>query len=79
MVDAVWSQVIGHDLSIRELFAQPDDQKLVSTLTLLAIVAADLGDDWAPTVAKANRLLDRAELQGLPRCPATKRLLAFED
>jgi uncharacterized protein (DUF1810 family) len=78
MVDAVWSQVIGYDISIRELFDQPDDQKLVSSLTLFAIVAADVGDDWAPTVAKANALLDRAELQGLPRCPTTRRLLASD-
>ena len=47
------------------LFGRPDDQKLVSSLTLFAGLASGLGDDWAPTVAGVE-VLDRAETQGLP-------------
>ena len=46
LVDAVWHQVVGADVRLRHLFGRPDDQKLVSSLTLFAGVAADLGDDW---------------------------------
>jgi uncharacterized protein (DUF1810 family) len=78
LVDAVWRQVIGSDVSIRQLFGRPDDQKLVSSLTLFAGIATDHGDDWAPTVAKAHEVLDRAESQGLPRCPTTQRFLGAD-
>ena len=37
------------------LFGRPDDQKLVSSLTLFAGVAADLGDEWASTVGPGQR------------------------
>ena len=76
LLDAVRQQVIGSDVTIRRLFCRPDDQKLVSSLTLFAEVAAGLGDEWAPTAAHANELLDRAEAQGLPRCATTQRFLA---
>ena len=76
LVDAVGHQVVDRGVTVRQLFGQPDDQKLVSSLTLFAGVAADLGDDWAPTVAQANEILDRAAEQGLPRCAATQRFLA---
>ena len=69
-------QVIGGDVTIRQLFGRPDDQKLVSSLTLFGGVAAGLGDEWAATAAQANELLDRAEAQGLPRCATTQRFLA---
>ncbi len=75
LVDVVWQQVIGGGISVRTLFGRPDDQKLVSSLTLFAGIASDLGDAWAPTVAKADEVLDRAESQGLPRCPTTQRFL----
>jgi uncharacterized protein (DUF1810 family) len=75
LVDAVWQQVIGRGVTVRELFGRPDDHKLVSSLTLFAGIASDLGDEWALTVAKAAEVLDRAESQGLPRCPTTQRFL----
>jgi uncharacterized protein (DUF1810 family) len=78
LVDAVWQQVIGADTTIRALFGRPDDQKLVSSLTLFADVAATLGDDWAQMVTQANELLDRAQTQGLPRCATTQRILAAD-
>ena len=75
LVDTVWQQVCGAGITIRDLFGRPDDQKLVSSLTLFAGVAAYLGADWADTVTKANGILDHAEQQGLPRCATTQRLL----
>ena len=76
LVDAAWRQVIGAGVTLRKLFGQPDDHKLVSSLTLFAGVASQLGDDWTTTVAKANEILDQAETQGLPRCATTRRFLA---
>ena len=76
LVDAVRAQVVDHGVTVRNLFGRPDDQKLVSSLTLFAAVARDLSDDWAPTVAKADAVLDVAAGQGLPRCAATQRFLA---
>jgi len=78
LVDAVWQQVIRADTTIRALFGRPDDQKLVSSLTLFADVAATLGDDWAQMVTQADELLDRAHTQGLPRCATTQRFLAAD-
>ena len=63
--------ILGYD-------AGPDDQKLVSSLTLFAGIASDLGDDWAPIVAKADEVLDRARSRGLPRCATTQRFLAAD-
>jgi uncharacterized protein (DUF1810 family) len=74
LVDAVWRQVIGGGVSLRELFGRPDDHKLVSSLTLFAGVASQL-DEWAPTVAQANEILDQAEIQGVPRCVITRQFL----
>ena len=76
LVGAVCEQVIGTGVSIRQLFGRPDDQKLVSSLTLFAAVADDLGGDWATFAQQANELLDRAGEQGLPRCVTTERFLA---
>jgi uncharacterized protein (DUF1810 family) len=75
LVDAVWRQIIGRGATIQMLFGQPDDQKLVSSLTLFAGVAAELGDEWTLGLIKANEILDRAAEQGLPRCAATQRFL----
>lgn len=61
---------------MRDLSGRPDDQKLVSSLTLFAAVAADLGDDWSSTVMKANEILDAADSQGLSRCAVTQRFMA---
>ena len=44
LVDAVWRQVIG-GVTLRKLFGRPDDHKLVSSLTLFAGVADQLGGD----------------------------------
>ena len=76
LVDAVWEQVVTNRVTIRHLFGRPDDQKLVSSLTLFAAVAGALGDEWATTVTKADEILDVAGEQGLPRCAATQRFLA---
>jgi uncharacterized protein (DUF1810 family) len=75
LVDAVWRQVIGSDATIRVLFGRPDDQKLVSSLTLFGGIASSLGDDWAPTTTQVTELLDRAEVQGLGRCSTTQQCL----
>ena len=75
LVDAVRTQVVDHGVTVRNLFGRPDDQKLVSSLTLFAGVAADLGDEWASMAAQANDVLDCAAEQGLPRCAATRRFL----
>src|SRR3954452_8929430 len=42
LVDAVWRQVVTGDVTIRHLFDEPDDHKLVSSLTLFAGVAGGL-------------------------------------
>jgi uncharacterized protein (DUF1810 family) len=76
LVDAVWQQVIGADTTIRALFGRPDDQKLVSSLTLFGGLADGLGDDWTTTARRITELLDLAETQGLPRCSTTQRFLA---
>jgi uncharacterized protein (DUF1810 family) len=78
VVDAVHRQVVGAGVSIRDLFGRPDDHKLVSSLTLFAGVAADLGDEWATFVEQANDVLERAAEQGLPRCTTTERFLAAD-
>jgi len=75
LVDAVWRQVVTNGVTIRQLFGRPDDQKLVSSLTLFADVAGALGEEWAPTVTKAVEILDVAGEQGLPRCAGTRRFL----
>jgi len=75
LVDAVWEQVSGTGVTLGTLFGRPDDQKLVSSLTLFAGVAGQLGEDWTTTVAKANEILDQAEAQGLRRCAITQRFL----
>lgn len=77
LVDAVWRQVTG-GVTLRELFGRPDDQKLVSSLTLFAAVADDLGDEWTATVSRANEILDHAHAQGLPRCTVTQRFLVAD-
>ena len=76
LVHAVREQVVDRGVTVGQLFGQPDDHKLVSSLTLFAGVAADLGDDWTATVVGANEILDRAAEHGLPRCAATERFLA---
>jgi uncharacterized protein (DUF1810 family) len=78
LVHAVWQQTCERGITVRELFGRPDDQKLVSSLTLFADIATDLGDDWVDTVTKANEILDHAVLQGLPRCVTTQRFLAAD-
>ena len=78
IVDAVWHQVVERDHSVRGLFGRIDDQKLISSLTLFASVAADLGDEWTVLTANANDVLDLADEQGLPRCTATQRFLAAD-
>jgi uncharacterized protein (DUF1810 family) len=76
LVDAVRDRVVDRCVRVRQLFRQPDDHKLVTSLTLFAGVAADLGDNWTATVVQANEILDRAAEQGLLRCAATQRFLA---
>jgi uncharacterized protein (DUF1810 family) len=75
LVHAVRRQVFDRDVSLRKLFGQPDDHKLVSSLTLFAGVASDLGDDWAGLVTEVNEILDRAAEEGLGRCVPTQRFL----
>ena len=75
LVDAVRTQVVDLGVTARNLFGRPDDQKLVSSLTLFSCIAADLGDEWASMAAQANDVLDSAAEQGLPRCAATHRFL----
>jgi uncharacterized protein (DUF1810 family) len=78
LFDAVWHQVVERGVSVRSLFDRPDDQKLISSLTLFAGIAADLGDEWTVLRENANDVLDRAAEQGLPRCTATQRFLAAD-
>jgi uncharacterized protein (DUF1810 family) len=78
LVDAVWRQVIGGGVSLRTLFGRPDDQKLVSSLTLFVGVASHFGE-WAATVIQANEILDHADTQGLARCATTERFLIGGD
>jgi uncharacterized protein (DUF1810 family) len=78
LVDAVWRQVVGNGVSVRVLFGSPDDQKLVSSLTLFATVAADLEATAERTtlITHADELLAVAAGQGLPRCARTAAALA---
>ena len=78
LVGAVRQQVIGNSVSLRALFGSPDDQKLVSSLTLFATVAGD-GEPTAERTAlivDANEILDAAASEGLARCAATRAALA---
>jgi uncharacterized protein (DUF1810 family) len=80
LVDAVWTQVVTNRVSVHKLFGSPDDHKLVSSLTLLAGVAAELDDaGWARFVEQANEVLAQAETQGLPRCAVTRGFLESGD
>jgi len=78
LVDAVWHQVVAGGVSVHELFGSPDDQKLVSSLTLFATVAADLDATLALTelVRQAQDVLDVAADEGLPPCATTAAALA---
>jgi len=76
LVGAVWRQVIGAGMTVRNLFGRPDDQKLVSSLTLFAGIAEQLGGEWSTTVAQANELLERAQAEGLAPCAITQAFLA---
>ena len=76
LVDAVWRQVVGSGVTVRKLFGRPDDHKFVSSLTLFAGVANQLGGDWSRTIEQANELLEQGETQGLVPCAVTQRFLA---
>ena len=78
LVDATWQQVVTDGVRLRNLFGQPDDQKLVSSLTLFAAVAEGLAPtpEWDELVTQANAILQAAEDQGLPRCATTRAALA---
>jgi uncharacterized protein (DUF1810 family) len=80
LIDVVWRQVVTGGVTIRRLFGQPDDRKLVSSLTLFAGVATDLDETWASFLAQVGEILDHAAAQGLPRrCPDTERFLVDAD
>ena len=81
IVDAVWRQVVGARVSIRSLFGQPDDLKLVSSLTLFAAVARRLSacNEGTATDPELTRFIERAEAilaaalrAGMPRCAFTE-------
>jgi uncharacterized protein (DUF1810 family) len=76
LVDAVWRQVIERRLTIRQLFGPPDDQKLISSLTLFAGLAHQLGGDFASSVAQANEILGVSATQGFASCATTRQFLA---
>jgi uncharacterized protein (DUF1810 family) len=78
LIDAVWHHTVARDVTVATLFGRPDDQKLVSSLTLFAGVADSIGEDWTVSATQANEILDRAAEQGLPRCAATQRFLASD-
>lgn len=61
---------------MRHVFGRPDDQKLVSSLTLFSAIAAGVGDEWSSIVTKADEILDVAGGQGLARCTVTQGFLA---
>ena len=75
LVNAVWQQVVNNGVSVQALFGRPDDEKLVSSLTLFASGAAGLDPTPALTtiVAAANAVLDVAATQGLPRSQSPRR------
>ena len=77
-MDAVWRQVVERGVTVRNRFGRPDDQKLVSSLTLFGGVAVDLGDERPALTATASSVLDCAAEMGLPRCAATQRFLAAD-
>ena len=78
LVDAVWQQTVGNGASLRALFGSPDDQKLVSSLTLFATVVADLEPtpDRTTLGTQADEVLAAAAAQGLARCATTAAALA---
>jgi uncharacterized protein (DUF1810 family) len=77
LVDATWEQIVTNGVTVRNLFGQPDDQKLVSSLTLFAAVAADLppSPERTTLVDQADAILDAAGRQGLTRCAFTRAAL----
>ena len=77
IVDAVWSQVVKGGTPVRIMFRNPDDRKLVSSLTLFRRAAENLvqlqhpeSDRRAFTllVDQSTEILERAQGEGLDPC-----------
>lgn len=76
-VEAVFEQVVRHDVPIATLMGFPDDLKLVSSLTLFGGVATRLGGPEDEELAvMCERVLVAAEAQGLAGCVVTVSALA---
>lgn len=76
IVAVVWDQVVRKGVAISDLMGQPDDLKLVSSLTLFGTVARQMADPRFATLADlCDDVLTKAAEQGFPRCQITNAAL----
>ena len=79
MVNSVWDQVVGSDVSIHHMFGSPDDAKLVSSLTLFTGVALTRTPELSRLIVQAAAILAAATAQGLEPCQITMAFLQAGD
>ena len=65
-------------MSLHALFGEPDKRKLVSSLTLFAAIARGLdpSPEREKMITQADKVLEEAAAQGLPRCATTRARLS---
>jgi uncharacterized protein (DUF1810 family) len=83
MVDAVWAQVVKGGTRVRIMFPDPDDRKLVSSLTLFRRAAEHLTQLQRPEpdrrafsllIDQSTEILERAQGEGLGSCSLSQGL-----
>ncbi len=78
MVEAVWHQVVDHDVRLHDLFGSPDDSKLVSSLTLFGGVARMPDPSMLQLAEQTDEILAVAHSQDLKPCRATRKFLGAD-
>ena len=83
IVDAVWSQVVKGGTPVRIMFRNPDDRKLVSSLTLFRRAAENLVQlqcseshqrTFSLLADQSTEILERAQGEGLDPCSRSQGL-----
>ena len=75
IVHAAWIQVVERGVGVTAMMGRPDDQKLVSSLTLFGAAAERADPPDADLARQAAELLAAATAQGLSPCAFTERAL----
>ena len=73
LVATVHEVIVGEQLGVHDVFGDPDDLKLVSSLTLFRAAAARNGNH--DLAKQCGDVLTEAERQGLPPCAVTLRAI----